>query len=195
MSTVTPQQINPNDEISASSVNTPINQLAAVINGNIDNSNISSVDGSKIVNASVTTAKIANGAITPSKLSLGVQTDTGAGGTTTSTVYVALTDPASVTAVIGANGIAVVIMGSAQSNNTAGAFCFTSFVASGANTIAASNSYSLANKTASGNEDISASYVYVATGLTPGSTVFSLRSQVSSGTGSFGAQNITVIPL
>lgn len=37
---VTPPQSNPNDEITAASVNDPINVLAVVINGNIDNANV-----------------------------------------------------------------------------------------------------------------------------------------------------------
>jgi hypothetical protein len=48
MTLVSPSQSNPNDEITAAAINTPVNQIAAVINGNIDNTNISSVSGAKI---------------------------------------------------------------------------------------------------------------------------------------------------
>lgn len=48
MSTVSPQQWNTTDAITSSKLNTPINQLAAVINGNIDSTNISSLTGAKI---------------------------------------------------------------------------------------------------------------------------------------------------
>jgi hypothetical protein len=40
MPTVNPSQSNPGDEITAAAINTPINQLAAVINGGIDSANL-----------------------------------------------------------------------------------------------------------------------------------------------------------
>lgn len=45
---VSPSQSNPNDEITASSVNNPVNAIAAVVNGQIDGTNISSLSGAKI---------------------------------------------------------------------------------------------------------------------------------------------------
>lgn len=48
MGTVNPQQIATNALITSSGINTPINQLAAEINGNLDDSNIGSLSGSKI---------------------------------------------------------------------------------------------------------------------------------------------------
>lgn len=48
MTLVSPTQVQPNDEITDSSVNTPVNQLAGVINGNLDDTNISGFSGSKI---------------------------------------------------------------------------------------------------------------------------------------------------
>lgn len=48
MSTVSPQQWNTNDAITSSKLNTPINQIAAVVNGGIDDANIASLSGSKI---------------------------------------------------------------------------------------------------------------------------------------------------
>lgn len=48
MTLVSPDQIGLNSEITSAGVNTPINQLASVINGNIDSTNISSVSGAKI---------------------------------------------------------------------------------------------------------------------------------------------------
>lgn len=56
MSTVSPQQVSDGTTADASDVNTPINQIAAVINGNIDNSNIptgAAIDGAKLANNSV----------------------------------------------------------------------------------------------------------------------------------------------
>lgn len=53
MAHVSPQQVSPGDEITADSVNVPINQIAAQLNGNIDDSNISSISGSKIAAGTV----------------------------------------------------------------------------------------------------------------------------------------------
>lgn len=57
MTLVTPQQSSPGDTIEASDINTPVNQLAAVINGNVDSNNLA--------NGAVTVTKIASGATLP----------------------------------------------------------------------------------------------------------------------------------
>jgi len=56
MSTVSPTQIPNGAEITASGVNTPINQIAAVVNGNLDDNNINSLSGSKITSATIPAA-------------------------------------------------------------------------------------------------------------------------------------------
>lgn len=48
MTLVTPSQSNPGETIEASDINTPVNQIAAVVNGNLDDTNISSLSGTKI---------------------------------------------------------------------------------------------------------------------------------------------------
>lgn len=60
MGTVSPSQSNAGDTIEAADINTPINQLAAVINGGIDTANIT--DGG------IATADLADGAVGGSKL-------------------------------------------------------------------------------------------------------------------------------
>lgn len=62
MTLVSPSQSNPGDEIRAASINDPVNDLADVINGNIDDTNIASVSGSKIANATITNAKLSTAA-------------------------------------------------------------------------------------------------------------------------------------
>lgn len=49
MATVSPQQIATNAAITSAGVNTPINQIAAAINGNLDDNNIASLSGTKIL--------------------------------------------------------------------------------------------------------------------------------------------------
>lgn len=60
MTLVTPTQVNPGDDITANSVNAPVNEITAVVNGNIDDTNISSVSGGKLADASVTDTKLDN---------------------------------------------------------------------------------------------------------------------------------------
>lgn len=61
MSIVNPSQSNAGDLITAAAINTPVNQISAVVNGGLDNTNLA--DGG------VTTVKIADGNITAAKLS------------------------------------------------------------------------------------------------------------------------------
>lgn len=56
---VNPTQSNPGDTIEADDINTPVNQLAAVINGTIETTNLA--------DNAVTTAKVADGSINPAK--------------------------------------------------------------------------------------------------------------------------------
>lgn len=58
---VNPTQSAPGETIEAADINTPVNQLAAVINGSIEAANLAS--------SAVTTAKIADGTVTNAKLS------------------------------------------------------------------------------------------------------------------------------
>jgi hypothetical protein len=67
MSLVTVPQTNPNDELTAVLINQGPNALAAVVNGQIDDTNVSSISGSKVADGTVGTTKIVDGAITPAK--------------------------------------------------------------------------------------------------------------------------------
>lgn len=61
MGLVNPQQSQPNDTIEASDINTPVNQIAAVVNGNIDATNIAA--------SAITDTQIAAGGLKPTKIS------------------------------------------------------------------------------------------------------------------------------
>lgn len=63
MALVSPSQSNAGDEITAASINNPVNQIATQVNGNLDATNLA--------NSAVTTVKVADGAVTPAKLQTG----------------------------------------------------------------------------------------------------------------------------
>lgn len=79
MTVVTPTVPSPGDEANATDISTPVQQLANVINGGLDDTNISALSGSKIAagtldtaqlkDSGVTTSKLADGAVTAAKLS------------------------------------------------------------------------------------------------------------------------------
>lgn len=58
MATVTLDSVNPGEEITADSVNRQSVQLAAAVNGNLDDTNISGISGSKIADGTLPSAKI-----------------------------------------------------------------------------------------------------------------------------------------
>lgn len=58
MSLVSPTLPSPGDAANASDISTPINQLATVINGGLDDTNISSLSGSKIASGTLPTAAL-----------------------------------------------------------------------------------------------------------------------------------------
>ena len=56
MTLVSPTQVALNDAITSASVNTPINQLATVINGGIDSTNVNTISGAKITSGTIPVA-------------------------------------------------------------------------------------------------------------------------------------------
>jgi hypothetical protein len=69
MTVVSPTQVNPNDEVTAASVNTPVNQLAATINGSLDDNNISALSGTKISSGTIPASKATTDANVETRLS------------------------------------------------------------------------------------------------------------------------------
>jgi hypothetical protein len=139
-----------------------------------------------------------NNIITPNMLALNPQVAaTASSSTTTSNSYGNLADgiSTSVTVTIGVNGLALVMISSESFQSTNSDFCFTSYSMSGANTAAATGSKALIQKNSGSWNDIKASLCHLETGLTAGSTTFTLQYAVNAGTGAFSNRDIAVIPL
>jgi hypothetical protein len=87
---------------------------------------------------------------------------------------------------------ALVGLYNANLNSTATVSSLMSFDVTGASTIAASDSTSIGTATSSGARTGS---VFLVTGLTPGTNIFTCRYRVGSGTGTYVDRRITVFPL
>lgn len=187
MSTVSPSQSAPGEEITAAKINNPINQIATVINGNIDVNNIAdgAISTAKLVTASVTPAKLATGAVSASLIGASTTASTAY----TSTLADALT--LSVTATIGANGLALVTIGCTMASSTT-TYVNMSYAMSGANTAASNDNKAV---TMYGANFFSLGQTFLLTGLTAGSTVFTAQYNTLAGTATFNNRRIAVVPL
>lgn len=196
MTLVSPSQSAAGDEIKASSINSPINQIAAVVNGNIDDTNVSGISGSKISAGTVTSATLGNAAVTPSKLALGgAEASNNTASTSAVQTYFAPTGAPAVTTTIGANGQALVTINGYMSNNTAFSIIYLSFAISGATTRAASDAYSTIYQTFGANALSQQGATFLVTGLAAGSTTFTFQARTNSNTASYGQKYIAVVPL
>ena len=172
-----------------------INENTAANGVTIDGLNIKD---SKLVTAnSVVTTNITDDAVTVNKINLGEQgAAVATSQTTTSTSYADLgTVGPSVTVTIGSSGVALLTMFTQAALTNSLEYILVSYEASGANTIAASDNRSAAFRTASTNQESPLSYVVLLTGLTPGSTTFTMKYRVSAGTGTYQRRHMSVIPL
>lgn len=68
MTHVTPTVPSEGEEANASDVSIPVQQIADVVNGDLDDSNINYVSGSKIVDGTIVTSKLADTAVTTAKI-------------------------------------------------------------------------------------------------------------------------------
>lgn len=151
--------------------------------------------GTGLNNSVVTASKLATGAARASVTN---------SGTTTSTSYTATlggtpgTNP-SVTVVVGANGLALIAYKSegTVSGSPAGQGWRVAVAISGATTRAASDLESAGSIYLDTTGDIEVGdLTYLATGLTPGSTTFTLQYKVSgAATGTFSNRILSVVPL
>lgn len=116
--------------------------------------------------------------------------------TTSSTTYVDLaTVGPAVTVTIGSTGLANIGLYDAQNNNTAAAVTFTSFAISGANTLAASDSFSLAYTSPVGGAGIRFGYNLPISGMVAGATTFTSKYHVNTNTGTWQDRQIILTPL
>lgn len=116
--------------------------------------------------------------------------DTAESTTSTGFTDLATTGP-SVTVTTGTS--ALYVMTSRISNSTAGQSGFIGMAVSGASTVAANEEQTLIHQSSNANEIIRASVVQVATGLTPGSNVFTMKYRASGGTANFRYRRLTVM--
>lgn len=113
--------------------------------------------------------------------------------TTASTSYTDLTTTTdTVTATVGDSGMVLVLL-KAQFQNSGANYCYCSVALSGANTVAASDNYTLL--AAPNAVAVQMGIPIFLTGLTAGSTTFKMKYKVAAGTGTWLHRRITVIPM
>lgn len=205
--TLTGTQTLTNKTLTSPTVNSPIITNATLSTDSITGFTTSnagtiygiSVSGAQITTAnSVTTAALSNASVTPNKLSTGAAAGfTTGSSTTTNTAYALLADAASTTSVVtvGSNGLALVAINSLIGNSNGSDTSFLSFSMSGANTQAAADSMAISYQAWTSNTSDIRGGTFLLTGLTAGSTTFSLQYRVVAGTGTFQYRRIAVIPL
>lgn len=121
--------------------------------------------------------------------------------TSTSTSYAALSTAQAVTVTVGTTGLLLIGIGATNvKNNTAAAFTYMTFVLSGANTLAAADTYSAEFQSVSANQEGSVNRTVTFSGLTPGSTTVTVNVKVQTGgagagTGTWVNRHLFAIPL
>jgi hypothetical protein len=150
-----------------------------------------------IADSAVTTSKLNTASVTADKLGLGsTNTTVATSEASGSTSYTDLATPGpSVTITVGANGLALVVLYTWQSNSAGTAATFTSFAVSGANTSASADTKAQVYVSSGNNAALGASSVFLLTGLTAGSTTFKMQYRVDGSTGTWLNRRIAAIPL
>ncbi|MEU2203592.1 hypothetical protein AB0P19_06890 [Microbacterium oleivorans] len=154
---------------------------------------------SVIPGGSIVTAMLANNAVTAGKIDFSSLPFKGADGlstTNTATTYGNLSSSVSMTVDVPSTGKVALIMSARLFNTTTSDQTgYVSFAASGANTIAATDANAIAYKVLSGNADASFARVKNLTGLTPGSTTFTLQRRTTGGSLQVINADLIVIPM
>jgi hypothetical protein len=164
--------------------------------------NTGTIYGIPVTLGKLSGASIANSTVGPNQLATTAQNaSVVTSETTTSTTYADLTTTTdSVSVTIGVNGLAFVSLQSFAANTTANAKSYVSLVASGANTLAASDAIGMEVQAYAAGAEIQMGTSFMLSGLTPGVTVFKMKYRVDTGgsgagTGTFKNRRISVIPL
>jgi hypothetical protein len=114
---------------------------------------------------------------------------------TTSTSYADLTTTTdTVTVTVGSSGKVMVLLSGSATNGSGNNSNSIGFALSGANTVAASDAFSVSTNHATNANGWYTSGMFLLTGLTAGSTVFKMKYKVTAGTGTFVNRRISVIP-
>lgn len=191
--TTTGTQTLTNKTLTSPTINAPTITQASITADAISGfttSNSGTIYGIPVTGGTMSGANLTNSTVTPSKLNTGAVTSTivATGENTASTTYTDLaTTTDQVTAFIGANGLALVLL--TVTMFSAQTYC--SFAISGATTRAASDNTSLLMS----NVTAGFAGTFLVTGLAAGSTTFKMKYRVSSGTGGYSNRLISVVPL
>jgi hypothetical protein len=205
---IKPNSFSASTTISSSQVNSNFDTIYNEFNGSISAANLatdavttvkiadSNITTAKLADNAVTTAKITNASVTADKLSTGATAATVATseGTTSSAFTDLATAGPAATVTIGANGMALVILYASLTASTSGDASRMGYAVSGATTVAAGDSTAILFQ--SGTDLFRGSAVFLHTGLTPGSNVFTAKyRRGTAGTATFADRKIAVIPL
>lgn len=150
-------------------------------------------DGTGIADNAILNRHLASGIVTASELDLDpAQQEITTDQTTTSTSYtdLATVGPAA-TVTVGPNGLLLVIWGAGI--YTGSVKKDMSIALSGANTVAASDNYSVRRDGAAFDQTTSRAKLF--TGLTAGSTTVTAKYKTASGTANFFSRHLLAIPL
>lgn len=156
---------------------------------------VGTTDSQTLTNKTINGSQLVDSSVSASKLNLGAQTtQRNTASTTTSTSYTStladgFTD--SVTVTVGANGMALVSIFGILSNS-GNNYTSLAFAISGATTRVASDFRDVGNTILN---VIQVGATFLETGLNPGSTTFTLQYRVGGGTGTFNGRMIAVVPL
>lgn len=100
----------------------------------------------------------------------------------------------SVTVTVPASGVVEVTWDAHARNSSAGAELIGSVALSGANTVTASDDHSFYLRPPTADYITSVTKTHLFTGLTPGSTTFTVKYRVGGGTGTFSRRQLIVRP-
>lgn len=156
------------------------------------NANTGTIFGISVTSSKIPGASLANSSVTANQLATGAQrVFVATSETTASTSFVDLATVQSITVTIGVNGLLLVGYG-AQFSNSGANSSEVAIALSGTNTYAASvNDEIYMTGTAQDHKGMTRMF----TGLSTGSTVVTLKFQVSAGTGTFLRRELWAIPL